>query len=273
MCVCARVGSFCTGRRYGPGPALPTLLAYSLCSRTHSARSACCSRTRSALQTHDVLSAYYGSAKRARRLAWDKAKKRSVFTQILNQVAPKEQVTSPAMSRVVSCMSMCVCQPLCANHTCTLPLPLYATSPPPPPPVGHAGHYRRRGRVSGLQGVGRGEAHTCAPGKFWSAQLAWFRGTTNRPGSLCCSLWCAPHLPHPHPSGTRCVPRPPPPPSPVTVSLTLSLAQSLLKFFEKHRRVVYVNEFRTSKCCAHCDQELRQVSNRCVPCVPCCLVA
>jgi hypothetical protein len=65
----------------------------------------------------------------------------------------------------------------------------------------------------------------------------------------------------------------PPPPSPVTVSLTLSIAQSLLKFFEKHRRVVYVNEFRTSKCCAHCDQELRQVSNRCVPCVPCCLVA
>ena len=150
----------------------------------------------------------------------------------------------------------------------TQPLP-----PPSPPPAAQAGHYRRRGRVSGLQGVGRGEAHTCAPGNFWSAQLAWFRGTTNRPGSLCRSLWCAPHLPHPHPSGTRCVPRPPPPPSPVTVSLTLSLAQSLLKFFEKHRRVVYVNEFRTSKCCAHCDQELRQVSNRCVPCVPCCLVA
>ena len=42
VCVRARVGSFCTGRRYGPGPALPTLLAYSLCSRTRSARSACC---------------------------------------------------------------------------------------------------------------------------------------------------------------------------------------------------------------------------------------
>ena len=91
----------------------------------------------------------------------------------------------------------------------TQPFPL-----PSPPPAAQAGHYRRRGRVSGLQGVGRGEAHTCAPGSFWSAQLAWFRGTTNRPGSLCCSLWCAPHLPHPHPSGTRCVPRPPPHPPP-----------------------------------------------------------
>jgi hypothetical protein len=130
VCVRARVGSFCTGRRYSPGPALPTLLAYSLCSRTHSARSACCSRTRSALQTHDVLSAYYGSAKRARRLAWDKAKKRSVFTQILNQVAPKEQVTSPAMSRVVSCMSMCVC---CQPHMHLASSPTRKPPPSPPP--------------------------------------------------------------------------------------------------------------------------------------------
>ena len=40
--------------------------------------------------------------------------------------------------------------------------------------------------------------------------------------------------------------------------------QSLLKFLERNRRVIYVNEFRTSKCCARCKAELRQVSNRCV---------
>ena len=104
-----------------------------------------------------------------------------------------------------------VCVLPTTHAPCLFPYTQTAPLPPPPPPAAQAGHYRRRGRVSGLQGVGRGEAHTCAPGNSWSAQLAWFRGTTNRPGSLCCSLWCAPHLPHPHPSGTRCVPRPPPP--------------------------------------------------------------
>ena len=120
VCVCARArGELLFGEEVRPRPdsahsaRVLALLAYPLCPLC------LLPAARSALQTHDVLSAYYGSAKRARRLAWDKAKKRSVFTQILNQVAPKQQVTSPAMSRVVSCMSMCVCQPLCANHACT----------------------------------------------------------------------------------------------------------------------------------------------------------
>jgi hypothetical protein len=43
-------------------------------------------------QTFDVLAKYYGSRKRCRRLAWDKAKKRSVFTQVLNAIAPNPQV-------------------------------------------------------------------------------------------------------------------------------------------------------------------------------------
>ena len=44
------------------------------------------------------------------------------------------------------------------------------------------------------------------------------------------------------------------------------LKQSLLRYLARHRRVVFINEYRTSKCCAVCDQLLRQVSNRYVQC-------
>ena len=262
VCVCVRArGELLFGEEVRPRPGsvhsarVLALLAYPLCSLC------LLPAARSALQTHDVLSAYYGSAKRARRLAWDKAKKRSVFTQILNQVAPKQQVTSPAMSRVVSCMSMCVC---CQPH---MHLATSPTRKPPPPRL----PLPKQDIIvvgDGFRGckAWAGAKHTpVLQVTFGVRSWRGFRFTLLQP--LVCPS------PTPPTSVRHSLCAPPPPTLPRHGVPRLSLAQSLLKFFEKHRRVVYVNEFRTSKCCAHCDQELRQVSNRCVPCVPYCLVA